>query len=143
EVETACATLKSARERAATIDTEATQCQIRRERARALIEELERGFQEKFPAAFADLAQGLRERLADRDPVADANRLSDLRARAERIGEVNLAAESEVRELEERSGTLSAERADLQSAADDLAHTIQKLNREARRRFAETSDGAA
>ena len=143
EVEVARATLKSARERAATIDAEATQCQIRRERARALIEEFERGFQEKFPAALADLAEGLRERLADRDAAVDASRLSDLRTRAERIGEVNLAAESEVKELEERGGTLSAERADLQAAADDLDHTIRKLNREARRRFAETFEGAA
>ena len=66
-----------------------------------------------------------------------------MRAKAERIGEVNLAAESEVKELEERSSTLNAERADLKTAVDDLTHTIHKLNREARKRFAETFEGAA
>ena len=143
EVESARAALAQAREHAAAVAAEATQCQLRRERARTLIEEYGRGFAEKFQAAFDDRAEALRERLAERDPQADANRLEELRARAERIGEVNLAAESEVRELEERGNGLSTERADLQSAADDLAHTIQKLNREARRRFAETFAGAA
>ncbi len=66
-----------------------------------------------------------------------------MRARAEKIGEVNLAAESEVKELEERAGVLTTERADLQAAVNDLTQTIQKLNREARKRFAETFEGAA
>ncbi len=143
EVEASRAQLKSAREQSTALESEATQCQIRRERARTLIEEYERGFTEKFQAMFDDRAHELREQLANRDPEADANRLAELRTRAERIGEVNLAAESEVRELEERSSALNAERADLKAAADDLAHTIQKLNREARRRFAETFEGAA
>jgi chromosome segregation protein len=70
-------------------------------------------------------------------------RLAELRARAERIGEVNLAADSEVKELEERSAALGAEKTDLESALQDLTQTITKLNREARRRFAETFEGAA
>ena len=81
--------------------------------------------------------------LADRDAVADEARLVELRAKAERLGEVNLAAESEVKELEERSGVLTTERTDLEAAVNDLTHTIQKLNREARRRFSETFEGAA
>jgi chromosome segregation protein len=81
--------------------------------------------------------------LRERDPLCDDERLNELRARIERIGEVNLAADSEVKELEERAATIGAERTDLKSAADDLAQTIQKLNREARKRFAETFEGAA
>ena len=64
------------------------------ERARTLSAELLRGFAEKFQTAFDGVAADLRARLAERDPTQDASRLSDLRARAERIGEVNLAAES-------------------------------------------------
>jgi chromosome segregation protein len=143
ELEGARAALKLARERAAAIAAEGTQCQLRRERAGTLAEELARGFAEKFAAAFDSVADELRVRLADRDPAADAARLQELRARAEKIGEVNLAAESEVKELEERAGHLTAERDDLQAAANDLAHTIQKLNREARKRFSETFEGAA
>ena len=73
----------------------------------------------------------------------DDDRLVELRAKAERIGEVNLAAESEVKELEERSSALESERADLQAAVNDLTQTIQQLNREARKRFAETFETAA
>ncbi len=73
----------------------------------------------------------------------DDARIVELRAKMERIGEVNLAADSEVKELEERAGVLGAERADLRSALDDLTKTITHLNREARKRFAETFEGAA
>jgi chromosome segregation protein len=38
---------------------------------------------------------------------------------------------------------LNTERTDLEAAVKDLTHTIQKLNREARRRFSETFEGAA
>ncbi|HLW69612.1 MAG TPA: chromosome segregation protein SMC [Candidatus Binataceae bacterium] len=130
-------------ERANALAAELIQCQLDREHARTLAAELERGFGEKFPAAFAAVVDELRPRLADGDPHREEERLSELRARAERIGEVNLAADSEVRELEERAASLGAERADLQQAADDLAQTVQKLNREARKRFAETFEGAA
>jgi chromosome segregation protein len=131
------------RERAATLETEATQCQLRSERARTLSAELVRGFGEKFQREFDEAAGELRVRLTDRDAEADAARLSELRTRAERIGEVNLAAEAEVKELEERASGLTTERADLQAAANDLTQTIQKLNREARKRFSETFEGAS
>ena len=46
--------------------------------------------------------------LTGRDRALDDARFAELRARAEKIGEVNLAAESEVKELEERAATLIA-----------------------------------
>ena len=92
---------------------------------------------------FAAVEDELSAALAARDAVADEVRLVELRAKMERIGEVNLAADSEVKELEERAGVLGTERADLQSALDDLTKTITHLNREARKRFAETFEGAA
>ena len=143
ELEAARAFLKAARQKTESLDAEAMQCELRRERARTLIEELERAFTEKFQAGFAESARDLEAVLMGRDPMKDEERLNELRARAEKIGEVNLAAESEVKELEERAGALQAERADLQAAVNDLSHTIQKLNREARKRFAETFEGAA
>jgi chromosome segregation protein len=143
EVESARDALKNAREASETLEAEAMQCNLRRERACTLIEELERSFREKFQAEFAEAANDLGSTLMGRDVQKDDERLRDLRLRAEKIGEVNLAAESEVKELEERAGTLQAERADLQNAVNDLTHTIQRLNREARKRFAETFEGAA
>jgi chromosome segregation protein len=135
--------LSELRERAQQLEDEAMQCNLRRERARTLSEELARTFREKFDAEFDAVAPDLIVALEGRDPAADDSRLTDLRARAERIGEVNLAADSEVKELEERSSVLSAEKADLESAVNDLSQTITRLNREARKRFADTFEGAA
>ncbi|HUY28183.1 MAG TPA: chromosome segregation protein SMC [Candidatus Binataceae bacterium] len=143
ELESARTRMQQAHERLRTLEDEANQCNLRRERARTLAEELERGFREKFELEFDAAAAEIEAALADRDPLADESRLIELRARAERIGEVNLAADSEVKELEERASALGAERTDLESALQDLVQTIAKLNREARRRFAETFEGAA
>ena len=143
ELEALRESLKSSAEKLAAVEHEVVECGLKRERARALIEELEHNFAEKFQTRFEAVRSELEQALAGRDAERDENRLTELRAKAERIGEVNLAAESEVKELEERAGALNAQRADLETALRDLTHTIQKLNREARRRFAETFEGAA
>ncbi len=143
QVESATAELHNARTALETLEADLMQCELRRERARTLIEELTRGFREKFQAEFAEVISDLDDALRGRDPVKDNERLQELRARAEKIGEVNLAADSEVKELEERAGKLEAERTDLQAAVNDLTHTIQKLNREARKRFLDTFEGAS
>ncbi len=143
ELDSARVALNAARAQLERLEAETVECGLRRERARTLTEELERGFAEKFGSAFDAAAGEIETALAGRDPAADETRLGELRARAEKIGEVNLAAESEVSELEQRATALAAERADLEAAVNDLTHTIQKLNREARKRFAETFAGAA
>lgn len=143
ELEWQRAALQSAREELERLESEAIECGLKVERARALSEELARSFAEKFQTDFTALRDGLRAALEGRDAERDDQRLAELRARAERIGEVNLAAESEVRELEERAAALGAQRDDLEAAVRDLTQTIHKLNREARRRFAETFEGAA
>ncbi len=134
---------KQAQESLLALEAETTECGLRRERARALSEEMARAFIEKFGAEFDTVAAEIIPALDGRDAAQDDARIVELRAKMERIGEVNLAADSEVHELEERHGVLSAERADLQSALDDLTKTITHLNREARKRFAETFEGAA
>jgi chromosome segregation protein len=137
------ARLEQTREQLARLEQEAVECGLHKERASALSEELQRSFAEKFLAPFATLAEQLEADLAARNAAEDEQRITELRARAERIGEVNLAAESEVQELEERAATLNTEKADLEAAVEDLTQTIGRLNREARRRFAETFEGAA
>ena len=143
ELEELRQSLKIAAEKLAALDQEIIQCGLKRERARALSEELENNFAEKFQSAFEAMRPELEQALSGRDAEADDARLAELRAKAERIGEVNLAAESEVKELEERASGLNAQREDLDAALRDLTQTIQKLNREARRRFAETFEAAA
>src|SRR5271155_5893215 len=143
ELEGRRADYKNAQESLTALEAEATDCGLKRERARALSEELARAFIEKFGAEFDTMAAEIVPALDGRIPAQDDARIVELRAKMERIGEVNLAADSEVKELEERSGILGTERADLQSALDDLTKTITHLNREARKRFAETFEGAA
>ena len=134
---------KDAQERLAALEADKNECALKQERARALSEEMARAFIEKFGAEFDALAPEIIPALDGRIAADDDARIVELRAKMERIGEVNLAAESEVNELEERAGVLSRERADLQSALDDLTKTITHLNREARKRFAETFEGAS
>jgi chromosome segregation protein len=134
---------KNAQEALTALEAEATECGLRRERARALSEELARAFIEKFGAEFDAIATEIVPGLEGRIAAEDDARIVELRAKMERIGEVNLAADSEVKELEERANLLGTERADLQTALDDLTKTITHLNREARKRFAETFEGAA
>ena len=143
ELEGRRAGYKNAQESLTALEAEATECGLKRERARALSEELARAFVEKFGAEFDAMAAEIIPALGARVAAHDDARIVELRAKMERIGEVNLAADSEVKELEERAGVLGAERADLQSALDDLTRTITHLNREARKRFAETFEGAA
>jgi len=143
ELEGRRADYKNAQESLTALEAEATECGLKRERARALSEELARAFVEKFGADFDAMAAEIIPALDGRVAAHDDARIVELRAKMERIGEVNLAADSEVKELEERAGVLGAERGDLQSALDDLTRTITHLNREARKRFAETFEGAA
>ena len=143
ELEARRADFKRAQEALTALEAEANECGLKRERARALSEELARAFIEKFGAEFDAMAAEIVPALDGRIAADDDARIVELRAKMERIGEVNLAADSEVKELEERAGVLGTERADLQSALDDLSKTITHLNREARKRFAETFEGAA
>jgi len=143
ELEARRADYKHAQEALTALEANATECGLKRERARALSEELARAFIEKFGAEFDAMAAEIIPAMDGRVAADDDARIVELRAKMERIGEVNLAADSEVKELEERAGVLGTERADLQSALDDLTKTITHLNREARKRFAETFEGAA
>ena len=67
--------------------------------------------------------------------------VSELRARLQRMGEVNLAAIGEFEELTERSRFLTAQREDLERSIADLQRTITKLNRICRLRFKESFEG--
>ncbi len=125
------------------LEQELVDCGLRRERAATLWQELSHSFVERFHVDFAEVREEMSEALEGRDGAADDARLAELRAKLERMGEVNLAAESEVKELEERSQELGVQREDLEKAMRDMSQTVQKLNREARRRFAETFEAAA
>jgi chromosome segregation protein len=67
-----------------------------------------------------------------------AERVEALRARLQRLGDVNPGALAELEELRERRTFLDAQRADLEGSLDDLRRTIAKLTRTSRTRFEET-----
>jgi len=111
--------------------------QARLEGARARLEEV--------VATIADTLgtkpQGLFE-LAGLEPGANLPaesgveaRLSGLRGERERLGAVNLRAEDELREVEEKLATLIGERDDLTEAIRRLRQAIGSLNREGRERL--------
>jgi chromosome segregation protein len=76
----------------------------------------------------------------DFDPVEAEGRLRDLRQAIEAIGEVNLTAIDEYRELEERGRFLTTQQEDLRQSLDGLQMAISKINRTTRKRFRETFD---
>ncbi|NIQ95493.1 MAG: chromosome segregation protein SMC, partial [Desulfuromonadales bacterium] len=67
-------------------------------------------------------------------------RMRELRRLIDDMGEVNLTAIDEFRELEERYEFLNTQMEDLRRSLDDLQKAIAKINRTTRKRFAETFD---
>lgn len=67
-------------------------------------------------------------------------RLSELRRQIDDMGEVNLTAIDEFRELEERYEFLNKQMEDLRRSLEDLQKAIARINRTTRKRFAETFD---
>ncbi len=63
--------LGEAREGLAAVEREAIDCSLKRERARALIEEIERSFAEKFLADFNAIANEIADALSGRDAAID------------------------------------------------------------------------
>ena len=143
ELKRSCAALEQAETEMGRLDAEQVESGLRQERLSALCGELARSFLERFRVEFDQCCGELSGTPETRDAGEDESRLAELRLRVERLGVVNLEAEGEVAELAERAENLQKERADLDQASQDLAHTIQKLNREAKRRFSETFESAA
>jgi len=93
------------------------------------------GIREKYDCDLRDLS-------AEELPAVSADDLKvdidDLKARLDRMGEVNLAAIGEFEELTSRFQFLSQQKQDLERSIADLQQTISKLNRVCRLRFKES-----
>ena len=87
-----------------------------------------------------DLAESAPENPEPFDPEWGERRLAELSRLIEEIGEVNLTAIDEYRELEERWEFLTAQQDDLRQSLEGLQTAIAKINRTTRRRFRETFD---
>lgn len=67
-------------------------------------------------------------------------RLKELRAQVERMGEVNVTAIDEHREIAERHGFLSRQQGDLEGSLAQLKEAITRIDETSRARFKETFD---
>jgi chromosome segregation protein len=105
----------------------------REQRLRA--EHLAAAMRERY--GLVDLAAEGGAHVSDEDAEALA-RLDALRERLARLGDVNVTAIDELRELEERAQFLRSQKEDLERSLSDLERTIQRLNRASRARLAET-----
>ncbi len=105
--------------------------------ARARRSEIETGIAETFevqPIGLAALA-GLDMDAPLPEEIAVERRLERLKLERERLGAVNLRADEEAQEVEERRDVLAAERDELVEAIKRLRKGITDLNREARDRL--------
>ena len=94
-------------------------------------------FEEDYNISLAEIDQPVSpEETRDRAEIAAA--IDDLRRKIHYLGNVNLEALEELRELEERYGTLSSQYQDLVSAKTALLRIIERINADSRRLFAAT-----
>ncbi|HTV51742.1 MAG TPA: chromosome segregation protein SMC [Steroidobacteraceae bacterium] len=96
------------------------------------------GLAEQFAATSFDLAELTATLAAEAGVPAWEERLTELRADLERLGQVNLAAIDELREHTERKDYLDRQFADLTDALATLEEAMRRIDKETRSRFEET-----
>jgi chromosome segregation protein len=124
------AALSSARE-------ERARAQALSESAAQRIEELKTRIQDELECTPADLAERAEIKEGEELPPLEQaeKRVERLKQEREQLGGVNLRAEEEATEQENRLTTLTADRDDLTGAIDRLRRGIQSLNKEGRERL--------
>lgn len=100
------------------------------------LQNLEETVLERYRVPIADLIPVYAGR--DDDEDVSRHRQAELVNLIDGIGEVNLTAIEEYRELEERFQFLSAQKADLEESLHGLRQAIQRINRTTRKRFLDT-----
>ena len=101
-----------------------------------MLQNLESSLLDKYRIDIAPLLQEKRE--MEYDDAGLQARRDELQKLIEEIGDVNLMAIEEYRELEERFNFLSAQKSDLEESLHSLQKAIQRINRTTRKRFLET-----
>jgi chromosome segregation protein len=108
------------------IDLQATEIRVR---ADELLQEVRRAHGVDGPEALAAVHD------SGRDLAATRSRHDELVAKIEGLGQVNLIADEEYRELEERLGFLRAQHDDLVGSMKDLERALRGMTRTAQERF--------
>jgi chromosome segregation protein len=117
-------------------------CEARAESATARLNELSIRIRDELDLGPGELAARAELKPdAELPPLDQAEkRVEKLKAEREQLGGVNLRAEEEAQEHEQRLASLTADRADLDGAIQRLRRGIQSLNREGRERLLESFD---
>jgi chromosome segregation protein len=128
------AELKDLRKQQAILRDELTRSQVA---LREIELETEHLRQTLFDRYRVDLSQDQGE-VQPLDEAQAQRRLAELRRLLDEMGEVNLMAIEEFRDLEERWTFLTEQEQDLQTSMEGLQSAITKINRTTRKRFRET-----
>lgn len=129
-------TIKELRPRVDACQSEKSRVQLALAEQRLELQHLAANLREKY-AVELDCLETPEDALSASDLEAE---IDDLRARLERMGEVNLAAIGEYDELTERFRFMTQQKQDLERSIGDLQQTIVKLNRICRLRFKDSFD---
>ncbi|MBI3610701.1 MAG: chromosome segregation protein SMC [Nitrospirae bacterium] len=91
--------------------------------------------QTQYQTAIETAAEAMTESV---DPTGAQERLTELRAKLDLLGPVNLAAIDEYKELDERYRFLTTQEADLTQSIEDMQSAISKINRTTKEMFLST-----
>ncbi len=100
------------------------------------VQHLETSLHDRYRLSMTELLPTYRD--AEFDASADQRRQAELQRLVDEMGEVNLTAIDDYRELEERFAFLSTQKSDLEESLHGLQQAIQRINRTTRKRFLET-----
>ncbi len=134
EVEMLARDLRTAADR---LQTELTELELRDGQIAMTSQVVDDSLRERYQVAVSDIVADYHQRAQTTD-VEEA-RLAELRDLIERMGsDINLTAIEEFQEVSARFEFLSAQRADLERAVDQLQHAIDKINKTSRILFKDT-----
>jgi len=129
--------LKGLRNRLHQAREEHAQQQLKGRELEMQAEHLRQGILERYRLDLAEMPLSPETPLSEED---GERRMQELRRMIDEIGEVNLTAIEEYRELEGRFSFLSVQQEDLRQSLEGLQAAIAKINRTTRKRFRETFD---
>jgi chromosome segregation protein len=126
---------REAREAASVLQRERQDQEVRAARLASDLEHLESNLREDLGLTLEALRAAPPAYDEQRPLEEDEAEVLKAKEALEAIGPVNLMAIEQCAELEERSGFLNQQKADLEASVDSLRDTIRRINRESRERF--------
>src|SRR4051812_28506514 len=130
--------VKKAREEARQIGERRGKAELQLQGTRLEIGHVEQQVRERNLMEIADVTLARREAALQLDLAEAESRMLSLREKIDALGEVSLTAIDEAREVGERHGFLSAQKADLEESIAKLRSAIARIDRASKERFKET-----